>query len=319
MSNSQPSENGVKEARIPPIIVLGIGIFAASTASIFIRFAQESVSSLVIAAFRLSIASVVLAPVAIKWQHRELRALTGKQLGLLVLSGVFLALHFASWITSLEYTTVATSVILVSTSSLWVALLAPLFLRERVSLMLGIGLLVALVGGVIVGSGQACELQNGTLACPPLADFIRGESLLGNLLALGGAISGAAYLLIGKRVRGKISLLSYTFIVYGMSAIVLMGMVAVTQQRLTGYSPAVYLLFVALALIPQLLGHSSFNWALRYMSATYVSVTLLGEPISSTILAYIILEEVPALLEIIGGVLILVGIYLASRSEGKRE
>lgn len=307
MQNERPS---------PAFLYFAIagGILAVSTAAIFIRYAQQDAPSLVIAAMRLSLASIILAPVA--WfRHRdELRALTPSALGLGLLSGFFLALHFATWISSLEFTSVASSVVLVSTTPLWVAILSPLFLRESPNRATIVGLALALLGGTVVGLSEACA-WDGSLACPPLAEFTRGEAFLGNFLALCGAWMGAGYLTIGRRLREKISLIPYIFVVYGMAAIVLVGIMLGFGQTPFGYPPLVYLWLLMLALVPQLLGHSTFNWALRYLPASFVAVTLLGEPIGSTILAFIILSESPSALEIGGGLLILAGIYIASQIE----
>jgi drug/metabolite transporter (DMT)-like permease len=291
---------------------LVIAILAVSTASIFIRFAQRDAPSLVIAALRLTFASLILAPVAATSYRRELKAVTRGDLLLGLLSGVFLAVHFATWITSLEFTSVASSVVLVSTGPLWVALLTPLFLKENLSRYVVIGLSLALAGGTIIGMGDACSLTT-SIQCPPFAEFVRGRSFYGNFLALGGAWAVAFYMIIGRKLRARLSLIPYIFIVYGMAALVLLEVVFVTGKTLVGYSPATYLWVVLLALIPQLVGHSTYNWALRYLPAAMVSITTLGEPVGSAILAYFILSERPTLLTIFGGALILGGIYLASR------
>jgi len=295
---------------ILPFAILG-AILAVSTASIFIRFAQREAPSLVIASFRLTFASLILAPIALTRHRAELRALTRRELLLALLSGIFLALHFATWITSLEYTTVASSVVLVSTSPLWVAILAPLVLREPLTRPVLIGMLLALTGGVVIALSDACVWQNG-LACPSLAEFIKGEAFLGNFLALVGAWMVAGYLLIGRRLRAKMSLVPYIFIVYSMSAVVLIVIMFASGETPLGYPPMTYVWMLLLALVPQLIGHSTYNWALRYMPAALVAVTTLGEPIGSTILAYFILHESPSFLKIFGAVLILGGIYIAS-------
>jgi drug/metabolite transporter (DMT)-like permease len=219
---------------------------AASTAAIFIRYAQVYAPSLVIAAYRLSLATILLAPVALYRQHEELRQLRGRALALALLSGFFLALHFATWITSLEYTTVASSVVLVSTSPLWVALLAPFTIREPLSRLALWGMALALVGGVIVGLSDSCVFESGRLACQ-----LQGGSLLGDLLAVAGALMAAAYLLIGRRLRNNLSLISYIFVVYGMAAVVLLLLTVSARQPFSGYPLKVYLWFLLLALVPQ--------------------------------------------------------------------
>lgn len=303
---------------VPPLLAIAFGILAVSTASIFIRYAQEDAPSLVIAAYRLTIATLVLSPLTLTRYNSELKALTRQELGLALLSGFFLALHFATWITSLEYTTVASSVVLVSTTPLWVALLSPFTIKEPLRRAVISGMILALIGGTLVGLSDICSLQDGRIICPAIGDFFRGDAFIGDLLALAGAVMGASYILIGRQLRSNVSLITYISVVYGMAALVLILIMFAAGKPPLGYQPQTYLWFILLALIPQLLGHSTFNWALGYLSAAYVSITLLGEPIASTILAYFLLHETPSVIKIIGAILILTGIYIASRSEANR-
>ena len=304
-----------KRPPIPPIVAILFGILAVSTASIFIRFAQEEVPSLVIAAWRLTIASLILVPIAAMRHKTELLGLSRQGLLLALLSGIFLALHFTTWISSLQYTTVASSVVLVSTIPLWVALLSPITIKEPIGRAVFVGLAFALLGGVIVAISDTCSITMGKLSCPNFSDFMKGQAFLGDVLAVCGAIAGAGYLLIGRKLRANMSLVSYITLVYGMAAIVLIIISFAAGLQLFGYSPQSYVWLILLAIIPQLFGHSTFNWALGYLSAAFVSITLLGEPIGSTILAYIILQEKPTSIKLIGGGLILVGNFIASRSE----
>jgi drug/metabolite transporter (DMT)-like permease len=308
-----------KRPPISPILAIIFGILAVSTASIFIRFAQHEAPSLVIAAWRLTIATLILVPVAASTHKRELASLKRNELLLALLSGIFLAAHFATWITSLQYTTVASSVVLVSTTPLWVALLSPFTLKERIPGAVRIGLILALVGGVVVGFSDSCTIASGAFSCPSLGNFLQDKAFMGDLLAVAGAIAGAGYLLIGRKLRAKVSLISYISLVYGMAAVVLVIIMLSTRENPFGYSPQIYLWLILLAIVPQLIGHSTFNWALGYLSAAYVSITLLGEPIGSTVLAYFFLNEVPSLIKLLGGVLILAGIYIASWSEASRQ
>jgi drug/metabolite transporter (DMT)-like permease len=310
----KPALESYAKPKLPPVAVLGFGILAASTASLFIRYAQQDIPSLVIAAYRLSLATLLLTPVVLTRYRKELMCLTARQVLLLCISGVFLAFHFAAWITSLQYTTVASSVVLVTTTPLWVAFLSPIILKEQPGKAIWIGLLIALAGGTVVSLGQSCTVQIGHLHCPPFAEFVRAENFIGNLLALVGAWMATGYMLIGRRLRSSLALTSYIYVVYGVAAVALLLMVAMTGEKMVGYSPQSYLFCLALALIPQLFGHSAYNWALKYVSAVYVSVSLLGEPIGSTILALLFLNETPTFLELGGGVLILAGIYLVTRN-----
>jgi drug/metabolite transporter (DMT)-like permease len=300
---------------LPPILVIGVGILAVSTGSLFVRYAQSTTPSIVVAAYRLGLATLFLAPLALSRHRSGLRQISGDERRLIAASGVFLALHFATWITSLEYTSVASSVVLVSTAPLWVALLSPLVLKEPLTRAILVGMGLALFGGVVVGISDTCMFTGGRLVCPPIAEFIQGEAFLGDLLALAGAWMAAGYLLIGRKLRVGMSLIPYIFLVYGMAALTLLLIVLIAGQSLSGYPPQSYLWLVLLALVPQLVGHSSFNWALRYLSAAFVAITLLGEPIGSTILAYFLLQETPTPLKIFGAILILAGIIIASRTE----
>ena len=315
-----------ERARIFLPFGLLIAILAVSTASIFIRFAQREAPSLVIAALRLTFASLALAPFALTRHREELRKLTRGELLLGLLSGIFLAIHFATWISSLEYTSVASSVVLVSTGPLWVALLSPIFLKEPLTKPVLVGMFLALLGGTVIGLSDSCELtlrllspdgslRSGSISCPPFAEFVQGEAFLGNFLALAGAWAVAGYLMIGRRLRGGMRLVPYIFIVYGFAAIALLGIMSAAGQSPAGFSPMTYVWILLLALAPQLIGHSTYNWALRYLPAALVSITTLGEPIGSAILAYFILREAPTALTIFGGALILGGIYVSSRVE----
>jgi drug/metabolite transporter (DMT)-like permease len=304
---------------MPPIFILVLGVLAVSTSSIFIRFAQNDAPSLVIAAYRLTLASLLLSPIALFRQRSVLSSLTRREMFLAFASGIFLALHFASFITALEYTTVTSSVVLATSTPLWVAALAPLILKEPMNRYLLIGMVMALVGSTIVGLSDTCAFNLNGINCPPLANFLEDQSLLGNFLALFAAWMAVGYIMIGRRLRSKVSLISYVFLVYGIAALVLDLFMFLAGQTPVGYRSQTYLWLVLLALVPQLLGHSSYNWALGHLSATYVSIAIIGEPVGSTILAYFLLEETPSALKIFGAILILIGIYFASHSTLPRE
>lgn len=279
-------------------LVLSVGVVAVSFGSIFVRLAEAP--PLIIAAYRLGLASLVIGPAALIRSGQELRALGRKDLFYLLIAGVFLALHFGLWIASLSHTTVASSVILVSMSPLFVGLFSPLLGMDRVTKWMLGGTLLSVVGSVAIG----------------YRDFaLGGRAWWGDVLALGGAVMVTGYLLAGRRLRQGLSLLPYISLTYSVAAAVTLLFCLLTGQRFTGYSSTTYLMFILLALVPQVIGHSAFNWALGYLPAPFVSVTTLGEPVGATILAYLILDEVPTLLKIVGGVMILSGIYLASRRE----
>lgn len=297
-----------------PLMVVMAGILAVSTASIFIRQAQQEAASLVVAAYRLGLASLILLPFAYQ-KRKEISEFHKRQWLLALGAGGILALHFAAWITSLEYTSIASSVVLVTTTPLWVAIFSPIFLKERLNRAAVFGLGIAMIGGTVVGLSEACSLSQTGLECNSLQGFWSGRAAFGNFLALVGAWMAAGYMMIGRGLRPGLSLISYVFVVYGVAALVLMGLVGLAGLPLTGYRPTTFIWFAALAIIPQLLGHSSLNWALRYLPASFVSVSLLGEPIGSILLAFLFLDEIPTGLEFAGGVLILMGIVLASRNQ----
>jgi drug/metabolite transporter (DMT)-like permease len=295
-----------------PVAIL-IAILAVSTASIFIRFAQnDGAPSLVIAALRLTFATLMLAPIALTRHREELKHFTRNEILLGLFSGIFLALHFATWISSLEYTSVASSVVFVSTGPLWVALLSPMLLKEHLAKTAIIGLGLSLVGGTIIGLSDACTWNAG-LSCPALQDVLQGRAMFGNLLALAGAWTVTGYLIIGRKLRANISLVPYIFMVYGFAAVVLIIIMFAAGNSPFGYEPKTYGWIFLLAALPQLIGHSTYNWALKHLPAALVAVTTLGEPIGSAILAFFILSETPSPTVIIGGIFILTGIYLASR------
>lgn len=268
-----------------------------SFASILIKLADAP--ALTIAAYRLGIASLVLIPLAVARRGAELRALSPRDWGLSLLSGAFLSLHFIAWIASLQYTSVASSVVLVATNPIFVGLGTVIFLRERLPPLLIGGLLVSTLGGIVIGSD----------------DFRRGgRALYGDLLALLGAIAHSGYLLIGRRVRQGMSALAYITLVYGTAAALTLAVALLARVPWTGYTAQTYAMIVLLALGPQLLGHTAYNWALRYVPAAVVAVVILAEPIGATALAYLLLRESLTSTKAAGGVLTLLGIYLAVRA-----
>lgn len=283
------------------VVSLAVAVVAISFAAIFIRLAQaEGMPSLTIAVWRLTLAAAVMLPYAWHTRRDEIRGLTKRELGLLAGAGVFLGLHFVTWITSLSHTTVASSVVLVTTGPVFVALGSWLLLGERPGLRTALGIGMALLGSVAIS----------------WADLGRGGSQwLGNLLALTGAVMVAGYLMIGRRARASRSLVAYSGLVYAMAAVTLLLLSALTGQALLGFSPKAYLWVLGMALVSQLVGHSVLNWALRHISATYVAMVTMAEPIGSGILALLLFREAVPLSTLLGGALILAGIYVAARRE----
>ncbi len=274
--------------------LLALGVVAISCAAVLIRLADAP--PLAVAVFRLGIASAVLLPCALIRARRELRALLHEWWPSLFAAGLLLALHFALWIASLSQTSVASSVVLVTTTPLFVALASWLLFKERLKRGTFVGIAVSLGGAMLIG----------------YAGMVRGGTALsGNLMALGAALAMAGYLLIGRRVRPRAGLLAYATAVFTVAAGALLVAAVVSGTPLAGYSAGAYAAMVALALVPQLVGHMSLNWALRFLPATMVTVAVLGEPVGASFLAWLALREAPTGLELTGGALILAGIALA--------
>jgi len=280
---------------------LFLGILSVSCAAIFIRLAEAP--PLVIAIYRMGFAALILLPVTLTTRLKELSDLSSREVLLSLLSGSFLGLHFALWITSLRYTSITDSVVLVTTSPIFVGLISHFVLRERVSRRLGVGILITVSGGIMVGAGG----------------YSAGEAnLWGDFLALAGAVMMALYLLLGRKLRQRLSLTAYIFLVYTTASLLLVFLGLLLNLPLQGYSSQTYLLFLLLALIPTIIGHSSFNWSLKYLPAPVVSVSILGEPVGASLLAYFFLKEIPTIVEVLGGSLILVGIYIALGKDRSR-
>ena len=289
-----------------PHVGLAVGVAAASTAAILIRLAQIEAHSLVVAAWRMLIAVVLLAPVALATRLPELRTLGRSEWTKAAASGLLLALHFAAWITSLAYTSVAASVALVWTAPIFVAIGEHILLRQRLSPQMIAALSVVTVGSVFIALG---DWQQET------------HRVLGDLLALVGALSSAGYFLIGRQLRARLSLLGYVFPVYAAAGAALLALAlvsgAITGMPVIPHQTTTWLWLFLLAVGPQILGHTSLNWALRYLSATFVTLATLGEAVGSTLLAWWLLGEMPSLWALAGGSLILIGAAIASAAERK--
>jgi len=291
----------VEISRLRLLFSLGIGIVAVSFASILIRLAQGAgMDTLAIATWRLILASTLLLPYTWATRRTEVKALSRRQVLLLAVSGAFLGLHFATWIASLGYTSVASAAVLVSMGPVFVGLGSWLFWGERPAPRVAAGIVLAAGGSILISWG---DLGLGR------------DQLFGDLLALLGSIMVAGYLMIGRSVRGRLSLVAYVGLVYGAGMVTLLVVALLWRQPLFGFAPTAYAWVLALALGPQLVGHSTLNWALRYLSATFVSIVTLAEPIGSGLLAYALLGEAITASTAIGGALVLAGIYIASRAE----
>lgn len=285
-----------EEPRLPPNIALLISILAVSTASILIRWTDAP--PLAIASYRMLISVAMLAPFFIKNKGIEkIREYgTGNLLRLFAV-GVVLAIHFASWITSLSLTTVASSVIFVHIDPIFVAIVSHFFLGEKLTKRTTTGIIISFIGISIIAMGDA---NTGA------------SNLTGDLLALIGGVMLGLYILGGRIYRKSLDLTTYVTPVYSAATVSLVLMSLVTGTSLGGYSARTYGFFFLIALIPMIFGHTLYNWALKYLSAPVVSVSLLGEPVGASVLAYLLLGETPNSFAVFGGVVTLAGILLSA-------
>ena len=283
-----------------PIIMIVVGVIGISLSSIFVKY--STAPSAVTAAYRLLWTILLMSPVTFGSREirQELLHVTRKNLLLSILSGVFLAFHFTLWFESLRHTSVASSTTIVCTEVIWVSLGYALFLKGRMSLRALLAIGVTLVGsGLIAFSDSSAG----------------GAHLYGDLLSLLAAIAVAAYVLIGRVVRENVSTTVYTFIVYSSCAVMLLVFCLIQRNSLFGYGFSGILVGLLLAVFSTILGHSIFSWCLKYFSPSFVSASKLCEPVAAAILASVLFGESPAALQLLGGALILGGVFYYSRLE----
>ncbi|HET9723043.1 MAG TPA: DMT family transporter [Actinomycetota bacterium] len=302
MTQPEPA-TGTGGATEPPparlLALLALGVVSVAFSSIFIRAAEAPAMS--IAFYRNAIAAAILLPIALARHRDELRSLDRKGWGTALLAGGLLAAHFALWIPSLSYTTVAASTVLVTTTPVWVALFGRA-MGERVGRRTAAGIGLTLAGAVMISGG----------------DYgVSARAALGDLLALAGAVAAAGYLLAGRSLRQRISLTTYTGIAYTTTAAILAVVVAVSEATFTGFEPKVWALFVLMALVPQIGGHTVFNYLLGHVEASTVAIAVTGEPVVASVLALVFFGEVPPWSAVAGGVAILAGIWVVIRTEAR--
>ena len=283
------------------LLILSIGLLSISFGSIFVKWANEA-PSITIAFFRMFWAAVVLSPCYLSRRLLETTSPgpdrgVGSLLGWRLLSGLALALHFAFWIGSLRYTSVAVSVLLVNTSPILVSLLSFFLFRERLTWQGGLGMALAFLGAVLLF----------------WHDLDQMGSWRGSGLALAGAAMFGLYLVAGRTIRRSATLLEYVYPTYLLAALILGAMAWTAGATMAGFSGRTYLFLFLLGLIPQCLGHTSYNWALKYLPATVVSVLALAEPVLAPVLAYLTLGETLGRVVLIGGGCVAAGILLVSR------
>ncbi|MVP02516.1 DMT family transporter [Paenibacillus lutrae] len=283
----------------PVWIAFVVGIIGISFSAIFVRWSSAPVA--VTAMYRLLLTTLIMLPFLFRYTQ-EIRNIRWKSLAWLISSGFFLGLHFLLWMASLSYTTVASSTALLTLEPIFVMGGAYLIFRQKSSLGTIAGILIAMIGAAMIGWG----------------DFrFSGEALRGDILSVVSAAAVAVHMLIGKSMRESMSAFVYSFFVF-LAAGAVLGLYNIAQGTpLTGYSQTDWTMFLLLAIVPTLFGHYLFNWLLKYMKAATVSMSVLGEPLGSTILAYYLLSEAITGIQVGAGLLLLSGIWLFIRSQGR--
>jgi drug/metabolite transporter (DMT)-like permease len=290
-----------RERAVPPLAWLVVAILAVSTSAILIRWSEAPPQ--VAAFYRVMFTILLLAPLTMARHPRTFDSFTRRDGVIATLVGLALAAHFAAWFESLSWTTVAASVTLVQAQPVFVAVGAWAVLDEQVTRRMTLGILIAVVGGVVLSLGDPSD---GRAAAT--------WPLWGNALAVVGALMAAAYILVGRSLRQRLPVLPYVTVVYATSAVGLLAVVVTAGFPLFGYAPREWLLFFGMAVGPGVFGHTVINWLLEEVESTVVGVSLVAEPVGSTLLAALLLGEVPGVLTVAGGAVVLAGILLTARS-----
>ncbi len=276
-------------------IIIILGVLGVSFSAIFVRFATAP--SMVLVFYRMFFASVVLVPIVLLKKQEELKSLKLKQWIQCIVSGVFLGFHFLAFFESLQHTSVASAVVLVDTEVFFVALAMILLFKQQLSKMAWFAIVITFIGSIIIALSDVSGFSN---------------PIVGNILAFLGAVFMTVYTLLGSRVRQNVSTLVYTSIAYSVSAITILLLAMISNTPVLGYAPINITMGLLMALFCTLLGHSVFNWGLKYESASYISAVKLLEPVFATIISIFIFSEIPSIQIILGGLLVLFGIYMYS-------
>jgi len=296
------TETQDKTAVTSALAVLLVALAAVSHGSIFVRLADAH--PFVVSAFRVGTAAAIVVPLALALRWREFRLLDRKALGYSLAAGTFLALHFATWIASLNHTSIANSTVLVTLNPVWIALATALITRKRPGRMVVFSIGLSLTGCMVIAWGSS----SGKGA----------TSLFGDGLALLGGICAAGYLMLGRLARGRgISLLSYIALCYGSAAVLLWALVLGMGLPVIGFDPVTYQAMIAMGVISQVIGHSGYNWGLKLFNPGFIALCLLGEPILASVLGLIYFGEAIPPATVAAAPLILSGIYLGARVELK--
>ncbi|WP_019156028.1 DMT family transporter [Robertmurraya massiliosenegalensis] len=274
--------------KVNPYLILAIGVISVSTSAIMVKV--STAPSEVIAFYRLFFSVLIMLPVFLLKYANELRLITKRDWLFSLIAGVFLAFHFILWFESLNYTSVASSTVLVTLQPLFAFVGTYVFFKEKFTMRAILCGIMAIIGSFIISWG----------------DFkISGSALFGDILALIACALITAYLMFGQTVRKRVSLITYTFVVYAISAVTLFVYVLILGRPLTNYPTSDWVYFVLLAIIPTLLGHTLFNWSVKWLSTSTISMAILLEPVGATVLAYYLLNEKIMLTQIVGGLIVM--------------
>ncbi|WP_342543191.1 DMT family transporter [Paenisporosarcina sp. FSL H8-0542] len=283
----------MEKPTIHPLIPIAVGVIAVALSAIFVKLANADAG--VIAFYRMLFSVLIMAPIFFWKYTSEIKQLTKRDWTFSLVAGIFLAFHFILWFESLNYTSVASSTVLVTLQPIFAFAGTYFFFKERLSLKTIVSGVIALGGSILISWG----------------DFrISGSALYGDVLALIACALVTAYLLFGQDVRQRLSLVTYTFVVYGISTITLFFYVLIKGESFGPYPADDWLWFILLAIVPNLLGHTLFNWSLKYVSTNVISIAILFEPVGAAILAFYIFDEYLITTQIIGGIIVIAGIVL---------
>lgn len=295
----------MEKSLVKPYIAIIVGVISVSFSAILVRLSEAP--SGVIAFYRMLFSCLILLPVFLKGSIKQLKSIAKKDWLLSTIAGIFLAFHFILWFESLRYTSVASSTVLVTLQPLFAFIGTYFIFKERVTGSGIISIFLAIAGSVLISA----------------SDFTaEGKALYGDMLALTACALATAYLIIGQLVRKRLALTTYTFVVYSVCSFTLFIYVLLKNEKLVSYSKYEWILFTLLAVIPTLLGHSLFNWAIEWVSTTTISMAILFEPIGATVLAYYFFGETLGPWQFIGSSLVLIGLgmfLISGKSKRKRN
>lgn len=280
------------------MIAMAFAVIALSFSAIFIKQLDLlGVPPFVIAFYRMAMATLILLPAALALKRREILALSRKELLMVALGGFFLAVHFGAWIASLKYIPIATAVVLVNSHPMFVVLASYFFLAEKPTRRSLAGTAIGLAGMIIISGDGLKNVETG---------------LVGNALAILGALSVVGYFIIGRNLRARLSLLAYVTPLYAVCSLVLLVWAVLSGNPLHPYGATEWTYFAALAVVPTIFGHTVFNWAIKHVKPTAISIAFLGEPVVAALLAFFFFSQQPPAATFIGGALVLAGIYFTT-------